>query len=374
MSLSIHIPQFEGPLGLLLYLIRKEEMDIFDIDVQLITSQYLEYIKKMRQFDLEVAGDFIAMAATLIQIKSKMLLPNYNEDGEEEEAVDPRKELVQRLLEYQRFQEASKQLYDRPLLGRDILCRGKTEAIVSDVEGDIIVDEGGLFALIAHYRNAVRKMKKAVHRVATKTRSIAGRILEIKDKLVVGQRVIMRDLIQTAEEVKQELLITFLSCLELGKMGYVSVYQSEVYGDIYLTAKREINRDVVGRVEEYDSHGAESLADTLMEDAEMEQLEMADQELNETVAETAGATEETNELDVASDDEIAMAEEELNLPDIEEEAPADSLEEQMAEVDAGIESLVALEIPTEGVEEGTQENQTENVIEDDTTSTDGELS
>lgn len=326
MSLSIHIPQFEGPLGLLLYLIRKEEMDIFDINVQLITSQYLEYIKKMKQFDLEVAGDFIAMAATLIQIKSKMLLPNYNEEGEEEEIEDPRKELVQRLLEYQRFQEASKRLYERPLLGRDIFRRGKSEAIHSDEEGEIILEEGGLFSLIAHYRNSVRKMKKAIHRVAKKSRSIAGRILEIKDRFIVGQRIILKELISSVEDAKSELLITFLSCLELGKMGYVSVYQSEVYGDIYLTAKRTISNDVVGRVEEYDSEGSEDLADNLLEEAQEERFEeqvllseSQERVFDEDVSEESMEIEEileskqSSSIDVASDDDIEQAEQELNL-------------------------------------------------------------
>ncbi len=321
MNLSIHIPQFEGPLALLLYLIRKEEMDIFDIDVYLITSQYLEYIKKMKQFDLEVAGDFIAMAATLLQIKSKMLLPNYNEDGEEEEIEDPRKELVNRLLEYQAFQEASKELYSRPLLGRDVFRRGKTEAIHSDEEGEIILDEGGLFSLIAHYRNSIRKMKKAVHKVARKTRSIAGRILEMKDRFVVGQRVILRDLITSIEDTKDELLITFLSALEMGKMGLVSVYQSEVYGDIYLTAKREITADVVGRVEEYDSQDSESLADQLMDKAEEDAIEAHQVDAAELEARDEGEDSDSQEplaegeasLDVASDDEIDQAEKDLNI-------------------------------------------------------------
>ncbi len=333
MNLSIHIPQFEGPLALLLYLIRKEEMDIFDININLITTQYLEYIKKMKEFDLEVAGDFISMAATLIEIKSKMLLPNYNEVGDEEEAVqDPRKELVQKLLEYQRFQEASKKLYDRPLLGRDVFRRGKSEAFLSDEEGEIILDEGGLFSLIAYYRNSIRRMKKAIHKVARKTRSIAARILEIKDKLIVGQRVLLNDLITTVEFKKQELLITFLSCLELGKMGLVTVYQSEVYGDIYLTAKREINNDAVGRVEEYDSYGAEDIANNLMAEAEEDQFESALDSAQETSLEDEDSetrfteadflaqkhNESQNPIDddfesLASDDDIDTAERELSL-------------------------------------------------------------
>ncbi len=320
MNLSIHIPQFEGPLGLLLYLIRKEEMDIFDIDVQLITSQYLEYIKKMKQFDLEVAGDFIAMAATLIQIKSKMLLPNYNEEGEEDEVEDPRKELVERLIEYQKFQEASKKLYERPLLGRDVYRRGKGRNFHSDEEGEIILDEGGLFSLIAHYRNSVRKMKKAIHKVARKTRSIAGRIMEMKEKFVVGQRVLMRDLLTSVEEAKEELLITFLSCLEMGKMGLVSVYQAEVYGDIYLTAKREITLESVERVEEYDSGASEQTADRLMEEAQEEAFEKAEQmvasddELDDDEM-TEANSEDGENLDMASDDDILKAEEELDIKD-----------------------------------------------------------
>lgn len=324
MNLSIHIPQFEGPLALLLYLIRKEEMDIFDIDIHLITSQYLEYIKTMRQFDLEVAGDFIAMAATLLQIKSKMLLPNYNEEGDEEEMEDPRKELVNRLIEYQKFQEVSKDLYQRPLLGRDVFRRGKTEAILSDEEGEIILDEGGLFSLIAYYRNSIRKMKKAVHRVATKTRSIAGRILEMKDKFVVGQRVILRELITTVEDVKSELLITFLSALEMGKMGLVSVYQAEVYGDIYLTAKRQITADAIGRVEEYDSQDAESVAQHMMEEAQEEALEeelsheITSQEASQHMQDdtlSLGGDSENDNGDMASDDDIEQAERDLNIED-----------------------------------------------------------
>ena len=103
MSIRVQLQQFEGPLDLLLYLIRKEEMDIFNINIVEITKQYFEYIKLMKEFDLEIAGDFIAMASTLIHIKSKMLLPQYDENGEVVEQEDPRKELVQKLLEYEKF-------------------------------------------------------------------------------------------------------------------------------------------------------------------------------------------------------------------------------------------------------------------------------
>src|SRR5688572_8792136 len=103
MSLNIQLNTFEGPMSLLLYLIKKEEMDIYDIPINKITKQYLEYIQIMKELNLEVAGEFIAMAATLIYIKSRMLVPQYDENGEEVKE-DPRQELVQKLLEYQKFQ------------------------------------------------------------------------------------------------------------------------------------------------------------------------------------------------------------------------------------------------------------------------------
>src|ERR1700733_8276946 len=127
MGVVVHINKFSGPLGLLLHLIRQEEMDIFDINIQEITKQYLDSIRAMKKLNLELAGDFIAMAATLIQIKSKMLLPQYDEHGEVLEEADPRRDLVKRLLEYEMYQEASHGLYKREILGRDVWVRGRRE-------------------------------------------------------------------------------------------------------------------------------------------------------------------------------------------------------------------------------------------------------
>ena len=114
-GIRVQLQQFEGPLDLLLYLIRKEEMDIFNINIVDITKQYFDYIKLMKEFDIEVAGDFIAMASTLIHIKSKMLLPQYDENGEVVEAEDPRKELVQKLLEYEKYKEQEQSFRKEPV-------------------------------------------------------------------------------------------------------------------------------------------------------------------------------------------------------------------------------------------------------------------
>lgn len=325
MSLNIQLPSFEGPLGLLLYLIRKEEMNIMDIKIHEITNQYLDYIKLMKELDIEVAGEFIAMAATLIHIKSRMLLPTYDENGEIVETEDPRKELVQKLLEYRKYQEAAKLLYDRPLVGRDVWLRGVRETL-QPKEEEIELEENALFSLISAYRKALKGAQKRIHRVAAKTQSIASRILELKDRLVVGARRTMAELITGTEERGRQTLITFLSLLELGKMGFVGLYQSETYADIWIDVKKNIETDVLSRVEEYDSVNAEALAARLSEKpavseepgAEFVLTDAEDFESSPAVAGTgddfvSGLAEEITE-DMASDEEILAAESELPPP------------------------------------------------------------
>lgn len=321
MSLTIQLPKFEGPLALLLYLIRKEEMDIFDIKINEITRQYLEYIKLMKELDLELAGEFVAMAATLIHIKSRMLLPQYDENGEIVENVDPRKELVQRLLEYQKYQEAAKSLYERPLLGRDVFVRGIREKLEAPEE-EILLEDNALFSLISAYRSAMRSVKKKIHQVKAKAQSIASRIMELKDKLVVGTRVTMSELITAVEDRRQQTLITFLSLLELGKMGFVYVSQTENYQEIYIEPRKTIESNVLERVEEYDSMRADEIAASMMQEAQ----KIADDEEfilsgegesaaangefvlpDEKDADTLAANEVISEEDMASDEEINNA-------------------------------------------------------------------
>ncbi len=317
MSLNIQLPKFEGPMALLLYLIRKEEMDIMDIKIHLITAQYLEYIKLMKELDLEVAGEFISMASTLIHIKSRMLLPSYDENGEVIEQEDPRKELVQRLLEYQKFQEASKALYERPLLGRDIFVRGIREKLEAK-EDEIILEENALFSLISAYRNVLKSVKKKVHQVAAKAQSIASRILELKSRLVVGARVGMSELLdntlQIADDKRRQVLITFLSLLELGKMGFVSLYQTENYQEIYVETKKEIESNALDRVEEYDSIQADEVAERMMEKAaKVEDVSPDDFVLpDEKDEDQLELAEVINEEDMASDEEILAAENDLD--------------------------------------------------------------
>lgn len=331
MSINVQLPKFEGPLGLLLYLIRKEEMDIMDIKIHEITFQYFEYIKLMKELDLEVAGEFVAMAATLIQIKSRMLLPQYNENGEVVENVDPRKELVQKLIEYQKYQEAAKALYERPLLGRDLWLRGNRETL-QPKEDEIVLEDNALFSLIGSYRKIMKAAKKKIHQVTKRTQSIAGRIFEIKDRLIPGNRVTLLDLVTSVEEKGKQVLITFLSALELGKMGFVSLYQAETYGDIWIETKKLIEGDAISRVEEYDSMGADASAEQMITKAKKEIF--AEQEVTDLIDNNSSENEqlslsplndefdlmdgdesdnvlESEVAELASDDEIIEAEQEL---------------------------------------------------------------
>ncbi len=260
-GVTIHLNQFEGPMGLLLYLIRKEEMDIMNINIFQITGQYLAYIKNMNTLDLENAGDFISMAATLIHIKSRMLLPDHKLSDEDDLPEDPRKELVQKLLDYQRYKEASINLYSRTLLNRDVWLKGAKEPMPEGVDDSIWVEDNALFGLISTYRRTVKRAKTAVHRVSQRMQSVASRILEIKKYLIPGTWVSFFEILKNEkvkpEQNKSRLLITFLSLLELGKLGLVRVFQTDNYGDIHVEALTDIDGDVISQVEEYEILDAE---------------------------------------------------------------------------------------------------------------------
>jgi segregation and condensation protein A len=330
--IQFQLKKFEGPLDLLLYLIRKEEMDIFDIPIQEITRQYLEHIKLMQELDLEVAGEFVAMASTLIHIKSKMLLPQYDENGEVVEQEDPRKELVQRLLEYQKYQEAAQKLYERPLLNRDIWARG-TRLKLEDKEEEIVLEENALFSLISVYRNVSRSIKKRIHQVNAKTQSIASRIRDMREKLVIGIRVGMSEFIQESfeniEARRKQVLITFLSILELGKMGLVSIYQPENFSEIYIEATKAIDSESLSRVEEYDSMQADDAADRMMAQAAKMDVIDADSAEDHIMNDETTAVDQLEVaeegISLATDEEILAAELEENL--IEGELQNDRSEE-----------------------------------------------
>tara|TARA_B100000749_G_scaffold280899_1_gene281056 strand:- start:144700 stop:145722 length:1023 start_codon:yes stop_codon:yes gene_type:complete len=336
-SLHIQLEKFEGPMGLLLYLIRKEEMNIFDINIHQITQQYLEYIRAMRKLDLEVAGDFVAMAATLLQIKSKMLLPQYDENGEEiEETEDPRKELVQKLIEYQMYKEASHKLYERPLVGRDVYLRGRREEVVLEDDDEVEVEDNPLFALIRSYRSAIKNMKRAVHKVGMELQSIAERVQELRYILKLGETTVFKKLITAKSSVENQVLITFLSFLELGKLGYVSLYQSAPLSDIYVKSLRPIDDQLIDSgaysyvTEEniMQNEGANLTLDLDQESEEPHVEEVTEEEAEALVAgeevkdilqTPVAAKDEPIEVEAATDDEIELELKRLNINDSDDE-------------------------------------------------------
>lgn len=297
-EVKVSLDQFEGPLGLLLFLIRKEEMDIFDINIVQVTDQYLAYVKNMKTLDLEGAGDFIAMAATLIQIKSKMLMPAELLDEDEDEMDDPRKELIDKLVEYQKYQEISKTLYENALLGRDVWSKGFREKGLRRPDDVVKVDDNPLYSLILHYKRALTKVNKVVHKVGAKIQSIASRVLEIKTVLMQKSKTSLQELWAAPSDFtsddKSRLLITFLSMLELSKMGYTSLFQSQNYADIHINVVKDLSGDVVSQVEDY---------------------EKLDEDLNTTLFSTDKIELNTAEIFAEDDDEDEFEEDELATDD-----------------------------------------------------------
>jgi segregation and condensation protein A len=355
MSIHVHLERFEGPLGLLLHLIREQEMDIFNININQITRQYLEYIRTMRRLDLEVAGEFIAMAATLIHIKSRMLLPQYDEEGQEIHE-DPRKELVQKLLEYKKIKEVSVDLYKQPLLNRDVFARGFRTDVESLEEGELVLEEKPLFSLIAAFRHAMKNMKKTWHRVLGEVQSISVRILEIKDLLVVGKRILFNDLITDRSREAGQVLVTFLSLLELAKMGFVSLFQAAPFADMHIETKRPIDRDVITQVESYDAVNAEQKAAEIFNEAQLS--------LDESVMEPEGAPDpekpvvEETFADAATDEEIAAEEIALfgeNTVEALAEIEMPVTDETVTELAAAPEPAPVVEMPAPGAEESKNE-------------------
>jgi segregation and condensation protein A len=229
---TIHLPLFEGPLDLLLYLIRRDKIDIHDIPIAPITRRYMEYLDLMKELNLDVAGEFMVMAATLIHIKSKMLVPVSPTEAEgDEEGVDPREELVQRLLEFQRYKEAAGVLHQKGQIRAATWTRPDTVLPSFDDSGEEML-EAGLFDLITAFRELLERRKNLVaHEVADEGKSIEQRIAELLDLIREGESVEFLELF-AAEETKGGMIVTFLALLELIRLKRVKVYQRGIFGPI----------------------------------------------------------------------------------------------------------------------------------------------
>ena len=230
---SIKIPVFEGPLDLLLHLIKKNEIDVYDIPIALITGQYLEYIGLMKELNLEVAGEFLVMAATLIHIKSRMLLPQEERAPDEED--DPRLELVQRLIEYQAFKEASLALGEFGQKWSAVQYRPDDAAEEAGDNGDqdLPFPEISLFDLITAFRKILEKAPPELQDITRQTLSLKDGIARILEMLEEKETLRFEELFE-GEATKSHLIVSFVAVLEILKLGLARVYQEEKFGPIWV--------------------------------------------------------------------------------------------------------------------------------------------
>jgi segregation and condensation protein A len=230
---TFRLEGFEGPLDLLLHLIQKNELDIFNIPISLITEQYLEYLQWMKVLNLDIAGEYLLMASTLLHIKSRMLLPKSSE-AEEEVEEDPRAELVRRLLEYQKYKNAALEMEKRPLLDRDVFIRLTPAEPEEEAEEERI--EVNLFELLEAFREVLKKVKpETVHEVILEHISVEAKILEILAILEKENRSIAFHRLFPELASRRVVVVTLLAILELVKMKRIRIFQLAAFETIRIS-------------------------------------------------------------------------------------------------------------------------------------------
>jgi segregation and condensation protein A len=228
----VKLPSFEGPLDLLLYLIRKEEVSIYDIPIARITEQYLEHLRAMQEMDIGVAGEFLVMAATLIHIKSQTILPR-DPYADEEQAEDPRAELVHQLLEHQKFKGVANVLHQRAMMEGAAFMRASIETDESNPEISATV-----FQLFEVFREVLNRRRAITEiEIARDEMTMGEKISQIKMMIAEKGEVRAREMFERARS-RHELVLTFLAMLELVKELTIRLTQSDTFGEIIIT-KRE---------------------------------------------------------------------------------------------------------------------------------------
>lgn len=252
-AFRIALPNFEGPLDLLLHLIREHKVDILDIPMALITEKYLEHLDKMREINLDIAGEFLVMASTLLHLKSRMLLPREDlpagqADALEvpQEQLDPRAELVRRLLEYQKYRAAADQLAGNDILDRDVFPRRVAVEEVPLDDEEIGLQEISIYKLIEALDRVLKALEpKKQHEVTREHLSLSVAMYRIADKVRAegkGHAVNFFMLFDGAR-VRSDVIITFLALLEMCKLKLLRVFQSEDSDDILISEKADALAD-----------------------------------------------------------------------------------------------------------------------------------
>ncbi len=239
MNYEVRLEIFQGPLDLLLHLIRKNEVDIFDIPIATITDQYLEYLDMMKALNINVAADFLVMASTLLHIKSRMLLPG----SEEEEEEDPRVEITRPLLEYLRLKEMAGELFEREMLDRDVFIRRLAADYRAQLESEEPLLQVNLFQLIDAFKRIVdERLPGASLRVEFEKWSLKDKTSYILERLKHEPSICFRDLFSEDKTIS-EFIITFLALLELVHIGMITIFQPGSDSDIQVKALFEQNED-----------------------------------------------------------------------------------------------------------------------------------
>ncbi|MCL0038446.1 segregation/condensation protein A [Thermodesulfovibrionales bacterium] len=229
---QIKVPIFEGPLDLLLHLISLNKIDIYDIPLAMITRQYLEYIEMANEFSLEIASEFLVMAATLIYIKSRMLLPP-DETIETEEQEDPRTGLVQRLLEYQAYKEVSAVLKEKEDVRMNTFSRLPSEKGGSAIEPELYLFDVNLSYLMGSLKNILGKAPPDTVRITRETLTVKERIAVISRK-IKNERTIRFEDIFGEDRTRIQIIVTFLALLEILRLGLAKAYQDREFGTIWI--------------------------------------------------------------------------------------------------------------------------------------------
>jgi segregation and condensation protein A len=228
-EIKLRLGEFAGPLDLLLYLIRQEQANIFDIPIAKITDEYLRYIRLIKSLDISLAADFLVMAATLIEIKSKMLLPREISGETEDEIEDPRKELIDRLLEHQKFKNASQMLYERGTIEQAVFTRGQIESDENNLETNATV-----FDLLTVFQKILARHKEEIHlEIKREEMSLAEMLKQIKDRIYKAEELNLVEIFGVLHS-RQELVLAFIAVLELVRTESIKLVQNKTFGDVIL--------------------------------------------------------------------------------------------------------------------------------------------
>lgn len=236
---KVTLEVFEGPLDLLLYLIKKEEIDIYNIPIERITTQYMEYLSLMRMLDLNIAGEFIVMAATLMMIKSRMLLPVEDRPELEEEEEDPRWDLVRQLIEYKKFKDAAIQLQERELRQENVFGLGGRSLALEPDQPGVILQDVSLFDLISAFSEALKRARpEQIGEIYSDRWTVADKIDFIL-RLVAERGEVAFTALFAEGASRHEIICTFLGVLELIRLRQVTAVQKERFGEIMIEALLE---------------------------------------------------------------------------------------------------------------------------------------